>query len=385
MKLLSCFLIVLLAASLQAQATRPAQQTEAFAGARGFAWNSAGGRNGTMIHVTNLNDSGPGSLRDAVSAENRTINFDVSGTIQLKSVLPVSSFITLSGESAPGDGITITGAEVSLSNSHDLVLRYLRIRQGLSEGEDRKSAINMNTTYNIMLDHLSVQWGRWDTIDMNLSHDVTIQNCIIGPGIDPQRFGCLCQCDNVTFFQNLWVNNQSRNPKAKGKIQYIGNVVYNWGVCGLVGGHSGADHQLDVIGNMFIAGPSSSPHAMGEFTSTDHVYQSGNMIDMNKDGTLNPRPVTPADFADNGGAPTFVDSPGVIAPPLPLVTDADSTRNPPDSHTALDAYQTVLNEAGDSQHRDKVDQDLIDDVRSLGKAGQIIHAPLGVALPTTRN
>jgi pectate lyase len=335
----------------------------AFPGAEGFGQFSAGGLGGQVVHVTNLNDSGPGSLRDAVSQDHRIVVFDIAGSINLKSVLAVHNQITIAGRTAPGDGITIAGAEVSLSDSHDIVIRHLRIRQGLSPGEDRKSAINMTGCRDILLDHVSVQWGRWDTIDMNGCTNVTIQNCIIGPGVDPQRFGCLCQSENVTFSHNLFVSNQSRNPKAKGKIQYVNNVVYNWGVCGLVGGHSATDHWLDVIGNYFLAGPNSSGHCLGEFTPTDHVYQTGNCVDANRDGLLNGRPIVAEDFTDRAGAPTIMPQPGVV-PTQPMTID-----------TAPEAFEKVLADAGDSSHRDVVDQRLIDDVRSYGKTGSVIHEP----------
>jgi hypothetical protein len=337
--------------------------TPAFPGAEGFGSISTGARRGDVYHVTTLADAGPGSLRDAVSKENRTVIFDVGGYIMLQSVMPVASRITIAGQSAPGDGIGIGGAEVSLSGSHDLIIRYVRIRQGLSPNEDRKSAINVVGGSNIILDHVSVAWGRWDTIDMNLCQNVTVQYCMIGPGVDPQRFGCLCQSNNVTFTHNLWISNQSRNPKGKGKIQYINNVVYNYGVCGLVGGHSATDHIEDVIGNYFIAGPSSSPHFLGEFFPTDHVYQTGNYADTNKDGKLSGRPIIPADFADSHGAPTTM--------PSPTITDA-----PPETiDTAAVAYEKVLAGAGDSMHRDEVDQRLIADVRSLGLSGSTIDDP----------
>ena len=338
----------------------------AFPGAEGFGQFAVGGRNGHVVHVTNLNDSGPGSLRDAVSKENRTVVFDVGGYIMLKSVLPISSNITLAGQTAPGDGIGIGGAEVSMNNLHDVILRYLRIRQGLAAGEDKKSAINMNGSHDVMFDHLTVNWGRWDTMDLNTSSDFTVQNCLIGEGIDPQRFGCLCQCDNVTFSHNLWINNQSRNPKAKGKVQYINNIVYNWGVVGLVGGHSGADHVMDVIGNYFIQGPASSPHFVGEFTTTDHVYQSGNMIAANKDGQLDGRPVAEADFGSGKNAPTFM--PAITVTPAPPVT----------IDTAEVAYAKAIAAAGDSLHRDGIDQRLIKEVKTLGKEGKIVHDPAEV-------
>jgi pectate lyase len=337
--------------------------TPAFPGAEGFGSVSTGGRGGEVYHVTTLADGGPGSLRDGVSKDHRTIVFDVGGYIMLKSVLQVASNITIAGQTAPGDGIGIGGAEVSLSRSHDLIIRYVRIRQGLSPGEDKKSSINVVSGVNLILDHVSVAWGRWDTIDMNLCDHVTVQYCMIGPGVAPQRFGCLCQSQNVTFTHNLWISNQSRNPKGKGKIQYINNVVYNWGVTGLVGGHSGADHIEDVIGNYFIAGPSSSPHFVGEFLASDHDYQTGNYVDLNKDGTFDGRPVTPADFGQGKGAPTLM--------PAPTITDA-----PPETiDTAPAAYEKVVAGAGDSMHRDQVDQKLIADVRSLGLKGSTIDDP----------
>ena len=109
----------------------------------------------------------------------------------------------------------------------------------------------------MIFDHCSIEWGRWDCLGLTQgSHDITFQNCIIGEGHRPAAVRLLSDgVTNITYARNLWINNQSRNPKAKGRIQYINNVVYNWGVCGLVGGHSAADHFLDAIGNYFIAGP----------------------------------------------------------------------------------------------------------------------------------
>jgi pectate lyase len=359
----AAFFLFFSASMAAAQTTRPAL---AFLGAEGFGSHAAGGRGGQTVHVTNLNDDGPGSLRQAVSQEHRTIVFDVSGHIPLKSPLHVLSNITIDGSTAPSPGIGTVGAEISLASSHDLIFRYIRFRQGLAAGEDKKSAVNLTNGHDIIFDHVSVEWGRWDTMDLNTSTNLTIQYCIVGEGVDPQRFGCLCQCDGVTFSHNLFINNQSRNPKAKGKIQYINNVVYNWGVVGLVGGHSAADHVLDVIGNYFIAGPSSSAHCLGEFTATDHVYSSGNRVAEKKDGSLDGRPVVPRDFGAGADAPTLM--PSLTVPDAPAVTI--------DSADA--AYEKVLGEAGDSPHRDAVDQRLINEVKSLGRLGKVIHDPAEV-------
>jgi hypothetical protein len=174
---------------------------------------------------------------------------------------------------------------------------------------------------------------------------------------------------NITYTHNLWINNQSRNPKAKGRIQYVNNVVYNWGVCGLVGGHSGADHFQDVVGNYFIAGPNSGSHFVGEFTGTDHVFQKDNFADTDKDGKLNGREVVAADFVGGENAPTIVNAPSV-APLDGLKIESASA-----------ALSNVLANAGCSLHRDAVDARLIDEVKSLGTRGKISHSEAEVGGP----
>jgi pectate lyase len=339
-------------------------QPLAFPGAEGFAARVTGGRGGEVYHVSNLNDSGAGSLRDAVSKGPRVVVFDVGGYINLKSALAFGSDLTVAGQTAPGEGIATYGYEISLSNSHNLIIRGMRFRQGITvDTQQKKSAINMVSARDVILDHDSVEWGRWDTIDMNLCTNVTVQYCIVGQGVDPQRFGCLCQSDNITFSHNLWINNQSRNPKAKGIVQYINNVVYNWAVCGYVGGHSGADHEADLINNYFIAGPDSGKDFVGEFAPTDHIYQSGNYIDANKNGVLDGRLAVPDDFGKGTTAATLVKE-ATVHSPVPVTVDS-----------AQAALEKVLTSAGCSMHRDAIDVSLVAQVRSYGKEGKIVHNP----------
>ena len=337
----------------------------AFTGAEGFGQFATGGRGGETVHVTTLDDSGPGSFRDAVSKPKRTVVFDVSGTIQLKSNIAVSSDITLNGDSAPGDGITLYGRSTSFSGQNNVIVRYIRFREGIN-GDKGKCSVNLSNGGNMIFDHCSIEWGRWDCLGLTQgSHDVTFQNCIIGEGVDPQRFGSLSDTvTNITYSHNLWINNQSRNPKAKGRIQYVNNVVYNWGVCGLVGGHSGADHSLDAVGNYFIAGPNSNNHAVGEFKATDHVYQKDNLVDLNKDGKLDGKTLVQSDFGKGEGAPTF--SNALTVGPLKNVT----------VESAESALTNVLAHAGSSLHRDAVDTRLIEAVKSFGKTGAIIHTEI---------
>jgi len=338
--------------------------TSAFPGAEGFGQFASGGRGGGFYHVTTLADAGAGSLRDAVSRGPRVLVFDVSGYIALKSILHVGSDLTIAGQTAPGDGIATRNYEISFAGASNVVVRYLRFRQGVTPGQDKKSAVNITRARDLIFDHVSIEWGRWDTVDMNDSENVTFQNCIIGEGVAPQRFGCLCQCDRVTFSHNLFINNQSRNPKAKGKIQYLNNVIYNWGAVGLVGGHSGTNHWLDVVGNYFIAGPDSGGYFLGEFKPTDQVFQSGNYADLNRDGRLNGRPVRSDDFGTGENTPTFLAT-AVFGKPANVMVES-----------AAAAYSNAVAQAGCSLHRDAVDDRLIADVQSLGTRGKIIRDPV---------
>jgi len=344
-------------------AAAPTDSTVAFPGAEGFGRFATGGNGGEVFHVTTLDDSGAGSFRDAVSKPNRLVVFDVSGIIRLKSNIAVQSDITLAGQTAPGDGIMLYGRSVSFSGQKNVIVRYLRFREGIT-GDKGKCSVNLSSGSNMIFDHCSIQWGRWDCLGLTQgSRDITFQNCIIGEGVDPQRFGSISDSvTNITYTHNLWLNNQSRNPKAKGRIQYVNNVVYNWGVCGLVGGHSGADHFQDVVNNYFIAGPNSGAHAVGEFSGTDHVYQKGNLVDTDKDGKLNGRELVPADFGGGEKAPTFVTAPSVGPLDNLKIESAEA------------AVKSVLAEAGCSLHRDSVDARLIDAVQSYGTRGKIIHS-----------
>jgi pectate lyase len=343
----------------------------AFPGAEGFGALATGGRGGTIVHVTNLNDAGAGSFRDAVSKPNRIVVFDVGGIIKIGKEVTVSSNITIAGQSAPGDGICIYGNGVSLGGESNIIVRYVRFRQGIA-GDKGKKTLGMDKSSNIIIDHCDVEWGRWDDLGITQgSTAITVQNCIMAEGINPQSFGALIDTvTNITLSHNLWMSNESRNPKAKGTIQYINNVVYDWNITGLCGGHSAANHDLDVIANYFIKGPSSNNQFAGQFFPSDHVYQEGNFVDLDLDGALNGKPVTEAGFADKNGSPTFVKAPA-MHPAIAVTVDS-----------AQMAYAKIVASAGCSLHRDPVDARLIRELTSLGKAGKTLtHTnPAGEAL-----
>ena len=349
---LSSFFLLLIAITVRAQ-------LPAFPGAEGFGALASGGRGGEVYTVTTLADSGRGSFRDAVSQPNRTVVFHISGVISHKERIQVASNITIAGETAPGVGIIIYGVGVSFSKSKNIIVRYIRFR-GSIDMPRGKCTVTSDDAQDIIFDHCSIQWGRWDNLHIQNSHNITLQHCIIGESIDPQRFGALLERPtNLTIHNSLWIDNTSRNPKAKAAIEYINNVVYNWGTGGgFVGGHSAADHYQDIINNYFVAGPNSNQGFLSMFSATDHVYHTGNMVDMNRDGQLNGRAVADTDFVKKEG-PSFVSAKQHHAPIPVAVTDAAT------------AFTNVLRQAGASLQYDAVDQRLLNYAKTIGIEGVI--------------
>jgi len=153
-------------------------QQIAFPGADGFGKYAIGGRGGTVYHITNLNDSGPGSLRDAVSQPKRTVVFDVNGVIKIKNRLSFAPFITIAGQTAPEEGIVVYGNGVSFSGSNDVIVRYMRFR-GSVEMSKGVCTVSADNARNIIFDHVSIEWGRWDNLHIKDSKDITLQYCLI--------------------------------------------------------------------------------------------------------------------------------------------------------------------------------------------------------------
>lgn len=336
----------------------------AFPGAEGFAAGVTGGRKGQVVHVTTLADSGTGSLRDALGGSNRIVVFDVSGVIKPASVLVVGGDnITLAGQSAPGDGVTIYGRETSFSSRSNIIVRYLRFRQGLIDtGGSAQKTVNITDGQSMIFDHVSIQWGRWDNFGITgTSSTVTLQNSIVGEGVPPQNFGSIIDGEqDITIAHNLWIDNNERNPKFKANGECINNVVYDWGSGGgIIGGHSGADWYQDYIGNYLIAGPAAVAKFFTFYTSTDHAYQTGNMVDVNRDGQLNGRAVINADF--EGTTPPTFEAAAHSKPPVPVTV-----------LSAEGAYARVMAQAGTCLHRDAVELRLIAQLGSLGTKGAII-------------
>ncbi len=253
----------------------PQSDILAFPGAEGGGRFSFGGRGGKVYVVTNLNDDGAGSLRWACEQGGaRVIVFNIAGIIRLKTPLIIRApYITIAGQTAPGDGVCIAGESVWI-NTHDVVIRYMRFRRGETWVGRRDDAIGGNPIGNIIIDHVSATWGLDENMSMyrHMYNDstgkiedkfgtvnITIQNSIFGEALDTwnHAFGSTLGGENCTFMRNLWANNAGRNPSVgwNGIFNFANNVVYNWVHRSIDGGDYRA--QYNIINNYFKPGPAT--------------------------------------------------------------------------------------------------------------------------------
>jgi pectate lyase len=263
---------------VSASRTKP---VPAFPGAQGFGSTTPGGRGGRVIAVTNLEPEGPGSFREACEADGpRIVIFRVGGTITLENKIVIQNpFITIAGQTAPGDGICIKGAALQIA-THDVIVRGLRIRIGDGPGPEPSNrdalAIANRTTkpYNIIIDHCSLSWA----IDENLQlwypcNNITIQWCIISEGLHnslhpkrPHSCGLIIgnYAKNISAHHNLFAHNDGRSPLMKqgSESEFINNVVYNWGDFGASRVSNWEKHdatiKANIISNYYIPGTNSS-------------------------------------------------------------------------------------------------------------------------------
>jgi pectate lyase len=330
------------------------------AGARAFGFGygfGAGATGGTTAYkVTNLNDSGAGSFRTGVTTAGNNVTFGVSGTIILKSEVGIANNVTIDGTTA---NITIESNTVSMSGSHNIIIKNIRFREG-DVGPSGKGSLQGAPFYNAMIDHCSIEKGRWDCFEATgSSSNITVEYCIIGQGVDPQYFGALIDGANlITLHHNLWIDNNDRNPKLEGNSQYINNVVYDWiDAGGLEGSHSAAPWKSDLIGNYFIEGVLSLNQNWAFACNTnDQWYHSNNYIDLNTNGVLDGTKVSNAQYAALG------------------VTQLSSQLYHPAVAVPVDSYTNAVSQAASGawgcQPLDSFDQTLVGYLKSYGKSGR---------------
>ncbi|WP_428941054.1 pectate lyase family protein [Fontivita pretiosa] len=367
----------------------PQASIPAFPGAEGGGAYSFGGRGGRVFVVTSLEDSGPGTFREACEAAGpRIVVFNVAGIIRLKDRVRIRApYITIAGNTAPGDGVCIAGANVAV-DTHDVVIRHMRFRRGETNVGDRDDSIGGNPIGNIMIDHVSASWG----LDENMSmyrhmydHDnnsetpalklptvnITIQNSIFSECLNTYNhaFGSTIGGYNSTFHHNLWANNTGRNPSVgmNGDFALVNNVIYNWRHRTVDGG----DHlsYFNIINNYFKPGPTTpkdapiahrilKPEAQrGKNIPLNFgkAYVNGNVVEGNEK-------VTKDNWAGgvqlNEGVSLDEFLPKIrVDKPFPMAHVTTTT--------AEQAYEYVLANVGATlPRRDAVDQRIIQEVRT---------------------
>jgi hypothetical protein len=355
----------------------------AFPTAEGFGKHALGGRGGSVYRVTSLADRGPGSLREALSAEGpRTVIFALSGIIELESDLKVrNGYLTVAGQTSPGIGITLKNHALVISADH-VIIRYLRFRPGDEAGVET-DALSVYSGDHIIIDHVSASWGNDETLTVSpdpgkpespIGH-VTVQWSIISESLNQSvhrkgehGYGSLVRGGGgawYSFHHNLWAHHRARMPRPGNYLDretdpvgpvmdFSNNVFYNWGQ-GASGynADTGSVSRYNFINNAYLQGPDSrearafdesSPHAVPWF--------AGNLMD----DELPEDPWSLVRFRS----------------PLTVRASAPHPNGGLEMEAARAAYRRVLAHAGASVHRDAVDRRIVDEVQN--RSGRIIDS-----------
>jgi len=375
-----CFTLLSNSISIQAQQI-------AFPGAEGFGKYATGGRGGQILKITNLNDSGEGSLRWAINQNYpRIIVFEVSGTIYLESRLKINyGNVTIAGQTAPGHGITLAHYNFYVE-AENVIIRHIRSRLSAAAGQ-QDDAFNCINCTNVIVDHCSFSWSVDEVASTYDNKNFTMQNCIIAESFHnsihekgAHGYGGIWGGQNATFFHNLIMHNTSRNPRFCGSrytnqpdkehIDHRNNVIYNWGGNSCYGAEGGS---YNIVNNYYKYGPATSS------SIKDRI------ISPNADDGTNSQPAgvwgkfyvngnyvygSPETTADNWLGVDNVSSAIKDSIRSDTAFPFDITTN----QTAQEAYDYVLQNAGVTiPYRDTVDRRLVwevaNDTALLGNKG----------------
>lgn len=400
---------LLLSCSAQKQATTDANTPIAFPGAEGFGKYTTGGRGGQTVIVSNLNDSGPGSLREAVEGKGkRIVVFAVSGTIHLLTPLSIKANTTIAGQTAPGDGICIADRPVGLGGDN-IIVRYLRFRmgdryqnQGMVDGAGGDDAFGGGRRKHIIIDHCSISWSTDECFSIYGGDSTTLQwNLISEPlnysyhfetgdkDFEKHGFGGIWGGAHLSGHHNLFAHCTSRNPRFNGTrlgatiefADFRNNVIYNWGGNNVYGGEAG---KYNIVNNYYKYGPNTSKSVRFRivnpskqekpFLDFGKYFVDGNYVDgdeaMSKNNWLGIHMGMNGTEDDKKAA--------VVNQPF----DAEAIP----VQSATDAFQSVMEKVGCSlPARDTLDQRIIKNVKD--RTGQIIDVqgnyPHGTAYEKT--
>ncbi|MBZ9630022.1 pectate lyase [Salegentibacter sp. LM13S] len=339
---------------------------KAFPTAEGFGQYASGGRGGQVYIVTNLNDEGEGSLRKGILKHGpRIIVFAVSGTIALKSNLDINrGNLTIAGQTAPGDGITIKGYPVAIK-ADNVVVRYLRFRLG-DENEVTDDALKARDVKNVIVDHCSISWATDENASFYQNKNFTFQWNIVSEALNnsvhskgDHGYGGIWGGENVSFHHNLIASNNSRNPRFSGSkttenldgefVDFRNNVIYNWGDNSIYGGEEG---RYNIVNNYFKPGPATSSSKKNRIIEPYSPYGKFYVAENVVEGACE---ISENNWA--GGVQAENIESAKLENPIPI-------NNNICTDSAEKAYKLVLKKAGASAFRDPVDKRIVAEVSS---------------------
>ncbi|MCW9706578.1 pectate lyase family protein [Fodinibius salsisoli] len=361
------------------------EEAKAFPGAEGFGQDATGGRGGKVLYVTNLNDSGEGSLRAAIETFGpRIILFKVSGTIALESNLDIDiGDVTIAGQTAPGGGITLKNYSMRI-NADNVILRFLRFRMG-DEAGHQGDALEGRFHKNIIVDHCSMSWATDETVTFYANENTTVQWSIIAESLrksvhekGAHGYGGIWGGRNASFHHNLLAHHDSRNPRLgeeAGKafaltdlVDLRNNVIYNWDGNSTYGGEA---MNVNIVNSYYKPGPATTKEeriiaidknldeSTAIYDTWGKFHISGNYMEGSERATdENWTYGVYNQFHSKYGDLSEQEKEAMrMAEPHPI--DGNVT-----THTALEAYDRVLGFSGASLVRDAVDTRIISDIRN---------------------
>jgi len=340
---------------------QPESRQLAFPTAEGYGRFAQGGRGGRVIAVTNLNDSGPGSLRAAVEAEGpRTVVFEVSGRIVLQSRLIVraaNSNLTIAGQTAPGLGICLSNYNLGILGAHDVIIRYLRVRPGNTSGTTL-DGMGMASADHCIIDHCSISWTLDESFSSRGARNITLQRTLISEALNAaghkkyppgtqHGYAASISGDIGSFHHNLLAHCAGRNWSLAGGLNkpdhtYAGrldirnNVVYNWKHRTTDGGA----HEVNFVNNYYKPGAATTffyalRPQFANFPGSQQYYFAGNVM--------------PGHFGvddQEKGRIAATEKGGVIPTSYPPFVDQPFFESYVHTHTAEEAYANVLADVG---------------------------------------
>lgn len=376
-------------------ATTQNPQPIAFPGAEGFGKYTTGGRGGKVMIVTNLNDSGPGSFREAAQKSvPRIIVFAVSGTIHLASKLPIKGNATIAGQTAPGEGICLADNSVQL-NGNNIIVRYLRFRMGdkfqrggMVDGNGGDDAFGGTHYNNIIIDHCTMGWSTDEAFTVYGGDSTTLQwNLIAEPlnysyhyeegdkDYEHHGFGGIWGGRHTSAHHNLFAHCVTRTPRFDGArnipsefVDFRNNVIYNWQTNNAYAGEGGT---YNIVNNYYRPGPSTNENVKARLLNP---YKKLPALDYGK-FYVNGNVVEGAPEVSRDNWKGVVMNDGTSADKAKAKTDNPFPAEEVATQAAEQAYQLVLQKAGASLHRDTLDERIIRDV--VNKTGRIIDVQGG--------